>query len=274
MGRKFSLVHLTHIGWTPPEMIYVAALAGFDCVSPRTIPLGLPGERNYDISGNNRLYQTTKQALKDTGLRINDIELAKIDAATADVRKYEPHLEAAASLGVGNVITNIWVADRDFYTEKFAELCDLAAQFHMTVNLEFVTWAKVISLKEAKNTIDAVNRPNAAILIDLLHFHRSRVPLAELRELPEDTVRIAHLCDAPEEIPEDEKDLIHTGRAERLYPGEGAIGIAAVLSLLGDHVTFGIEVPNIVYTETVGATEHARRCLAKTKEYLAAHGVK
>lgn len=44
MKQRYSLVHLTNISCPPPEMIHVAAKAGFDAVSLRTIPMGLPGE--------------------------------------------------------------------------------------------------------------------------------------------------------------------------------------------------------------------------------------
>ncbi|MDR1509004.1 MAG: sugar phosphate isomerase/epimerase [Synergistaceae bacterium] len=268
MTRKFSLVHLTYINWNPAEMIYIASLTGFDCVSVRTICQGLPGEKNHDITGNNALFKATKQALADTGLSINDIELAKIDSGTTDIRKYECHLEAAASLGVKNVITNIWVGDSNFYTEKFCELCDIAKQYGITVNLEFVTWAKVTSLKAARKLIESASRANAAILLDTLHFHRSRVTLDELKECPKNMFRIVHLCDAPSFIPDDEKSLIHTGRAERFYPGDGEIDIAGIMRLLDEEITVGIEVPNIKAVEVIGATEHARRCLEKTKRYL------
>ncbi len=40
----YSLVHLTNINCPPPQFIYTAAKAGYDAVSLRTIPLGLPGE--------------------------------------------------------------------------------------------------------------------------------------------------------------------------------------------------------------------------------------
>ena len=50
MKHLYSLVHLTNISCPPPEMIRVAARAGYDAVSLRTIPMGLPGERPYDIA--------------------------------------------------------------------------------------------------------------------------------------------------------------------------------------------------------------------------------
>ena len=33
----YSLAHLTLIGATPPELVYIAARAGYDAVSPRFI---------------------------------------------------------------------------------------------------------------------------------------------------------------------------------------------------------------------------------------------
>lgn len=273
MAREYSLVHLTYMGWTPPEMIYNANLIGFDRVSPRTICMGLPGEKNYDITGDNALYRATKQALKDTGMAINDIELAKIDENTCDIRTYERHLEAAAGLGVMQVITNIWTPDEGAYTEKFAALCDMAAQYGMTVNLEFVTWAKVPALSGARKIIDAVGKPNARILLDMLHFYRSRVPMEELEACPEGLIGLVHICDAPPEIPTDEPSLIHTGRAARLYPGDGAVDIAGIIRRLKGDVVFGIEIPNAEMVERIGPTEHVRRCLVRTKEYLAANGI-
>ena len=68
------------------------------------------------------------------------------------------------------------------------------------------------------------------MVVDCLHFYRSRVQLHELEECPRSWFHYAHLCDCEAPIPTDEAALIHTGRAERLYPGEGAIPIAEIIS--------------------------------------------
>ena len=44
MERKFSLAYLTIPGVDPFDQIRIAAEAGYDYVSLRTIPMGLPGE--------------------------------------------------------------------------------------------------------------------------------------------------------------------------------------------------------------------------------------
>jgi len=267
--NEFSLAHLTVLGCPPPEMIYIASLVGYDYVSLRTIYMGLPGEANYDLSSNKELYRLTKTALNDTGLKINDIELAKIEDGV-DVSRYEPAFEVAAELGAKNVISSIWTDNKEFYLEQFAKLCDLAAQYGITVNLEFVTWASVKTLKEVKEVLRAVNRKNVGVMIDTLHFYRSRVKLEELDDIPKEWFRFAHICDGPEEIPADKESLIFTGRDARYYVGEGAIDIASIVNRVPQMV-YSIELPHIQRVKDYGYTEHARRCLVTAKKYLEEH---
>ena len=87
---EFSLAHLTVLGCPPPEMAYIAAMTGYDYISIRPIYMGLPGEPNYDLANNKTMLKQTKRALNDTGLKVHDIELAKIEDGR-NVRQYEPH---------------------------------------------------------------------------------------------------------------------------------------------------------------------------------------
>lgn len=72
MKHTYSLVHLTNINCPPPEMIRIAAKAGYDAVSLRTIPMGLPGERPYDIAKDPKLLRDTREAAKETGIWLHD----------------------------------------------------------------------------------------------------------------------------------------------------------------------------------------------------------
>ena len=65
MKHKYSLVHLSDISCPPPQFIYAAAEAGYDCVSLRTIPMGLKGEVPHDIAADRQLFQDTKKALAE-----------------------------------------------------------------------------------------------------------------------------------------------------------------------------------------------------------------
>lgn len=266
MKKTYSLVHLTDISCPPAKMIHVAANAGYDTVSLRTIPMGLPGELSFDIARDKKLFNETKKAVEETGVVINDIENAKIYDGV-NMKSYEPCIEAAAKLGIKHVLTNIWTPDKAFYTEKFCELCEMASKYGQNVNVEFVTWSSVKDLKTAKELLENSGCKNVGIVIDVLHFYRSRCTLEELDNMPKKWFNYIHLCDCEKEIPTDEESLIHTGRAERLYPGEGVIDMKGIAEKV-PHVVYGIEVPHLERVKELGYEEHARRALQKTKEYF------
>jgi sugar phosphate isomerase/epimerase len=271
MAPRFSLAHLTALGCAPPELTYIAARAGYDFVSPRIIMTGTPNEvgYNYALAEDPVLLRQTKRALADTGLTVHDIELIRISDGV-EVKSLLPAFEVAAELGAHHVLSSIWTPNRSFAIECFAELCDLARPFGLKISLEFVTWAEVVNLREVIEVLRAADRDNAGISIDLLHFHRSRVPLDELAQVPPDLFTFVHLCDAPGEIPQTKEGLIYTGRAERLYPGEGGIDIAAILTRMPE-VPYSIEIPHLARVKELGYAEHARRCLESSKAYFASH---
>ena len=269
MTRQFSLAHLTVLGCAPPEMTYIAAKAGYDFVSFRPIYMGLPGEPNYALAKNKEMLRQTKKALADTGVRLLDIELARIYDGV-DPKKYLPAMEVAAELGGRHVISSVWTPERNFAIERFAELCELAKQFGLTVNLEFMAFSDVKNLREVLNFLKAAGQENCGILIDTLHFYCARVALEELDEVPSELIHFAHLCDGPIDIPLTREGLIHTAREERLYAGEGGIDIAAILNRIPD-VPYSIELPHLTRVKEYGYEEHARRCLHAAKNYLSSY---
>lgn len=271
MAMQFSLAHLTAMGCAPPELVYIAADAGYDFVSPRTIMTPVDQGYNYDLASNKAMLRDTRRALDETGLKVHDIELVRI-VDGVDIATFRPAFEVAAALGARYVIASIWTPDRAFATESFAELCDVANVFGLRVSLEFVTWANVVNLREVTAILAAADRDNAGILIDTLHFHRSRVRLEELDAVPPEQFAFVHLCDAPEGIPETAQELIQTGRAERLYLGEGGIDIAAILARMPE-VPYSLEIPNAARVKELGYAAHVRRCLETAKQYLACHAM-
>lgn len=264
--KKFSIAHLTALRLPHYELIRIAAEAGYDYVSLRTITMGLPNEQSFHFYGNPQLTDKTRLALKETGLGLHDIELARIDSRL-NLEKFKHEFEIAADLGCKDVLSSIWMSDKSAYIDGFGKVCDLAAQFDMYVNLEFVTWADVDTLQKAVEVLRAVNRPNMGVMIDTLHFHRSRVALHKLDDLPKEWFRFAHICDAPEEIPNNIEDLIYTGRDARLYLGEGGIDIAAILRRIPCDC-YSIELPNLKNVAQYGEKTHIIRCLTTAKEYL------
>jgi sugar phosphate isomerase/epimerase len=266
---QFSLAHLTVLGCAPPEVTYIAARAGYDFVSFRLIPMGVAGEATFDITNKETLRQT-KAALASTGLTLHDIEVARISDGL-DPRRFLPGMEAGAELGAIRVITNNWATDRSFALDCYGQLCDMARPLGLTMDVEFVTFASGCkTLSDAVAFVGDAKRSNCGILVDTLHFSRSRVTLAELDRIPREWIHFVHICDAPADIPATDEGLIKTAREERLYPGEGAIDIAAVVNRLPP-VPYSIEVAHLARVKEIGYAEHAFRCLEAARKYLAAH---
>ena len=269
MKSKFSLAHLTVLGCPPPEMIYIAAMAGYDYVSLRPIYMGLPGEPNYDLAVNKDMMKLTKAALAETGVKLLDIELARI-FEDMDPKRYEPAMEVAAELGGKHVLSSIWTPERDYYLEKFGEVCDLANQYGLTVDLEFVPIASVNTLEAAVDVLKNVNRDNAGLMIDIHHIHRSGEAAEDLKKLPKKWFHFAHLCDAPVEIPAEKDEMTRILREARSYVGEGGIDVASYIHSMPE-MPYSIELPNLQRVREFGYAEHARRCLATAKAYFEAH---
>lgn len=268
MAQQYSLAHLTVLGCAPPEMTYIAARAGYDFVSIRPIYMGLPGEPNYALAENPEMLRATKRALADTGVKVHDIELARIHD-DMHPSKYLPAMEVAAELGARAVLSSIWTPNRVYAIEKFAEVCDLAKPFGLTVDLEYVPIAGVNTLAGAVEVLRAVKRDNAGLMIDTHHFHRARDKVEDLDGLPREWFHFAHLCDAPAEIPADRTEMTRILREARLYVGEGGIDVASILSRLPEMV-YSIELPNLARAKEFGYAEHAFRCLESAKTCLAA----
>lgn len=273
MTRQFSLAHLTVLGCAPPEMTYIAARAGYDFVSIRPIYMGLPGEPNYALAENREMLKQTKKALADTGVKLHDIELARIYDG-GDVKKYIPAMEVAAELGGRAVLSSIWTTDRSFYIESFGQLCDLAKPFGLTVDLEYVPIAGVFNLAGALDVLTAVKRDNAGLMIDTHHFQRAGDNPEALADVPREWFHFAHVCDAPAEIPSEREELIRIMREGRLYCGgeEGGIDVAGIISRLPE-VVYSIELPNLARAKEWGYAEHAHRCLETARKYLKEHGL-
>lgn len=269
MKRQFSLAHLTVLGLTPPEMTYVAAKAGYDFVSFRPISLGTVNEPEYPLAEDKALLRETKNALAETGLKVLDIEMVRIYDGL-DPKVYLPAFEVGAELGARHVLTASVTTDTNFMIECFAELCELAEPYGLTMDLEFLTWYNVSTLQEAIEVMQKVNKDNSGILVDTLHFHRSRVSINELETVPQKWFHYVHICDAPKDIPTTTEGLIHTAREERLYLGEGGIDVASILNRM-PNIPYSIEIPHAKRSKELGYEEFARQCLQTTKKYFENH---
>ena len=271
MVAQFSLAHLTALTCPPPDFIEIAAQAGYDFVGLRAIPVGAPNEPLYPLAADRTLFLRTQAAMKATGIRLLDIEVARI-VKEVTPESYLPAMEAAAALGARHVLSSAWCDDRAYIVDFFGRLCELAGPLGLSVDLEFVTWSGVRTLTEAADVVAATDCDNAGILIDTLHFDRSRTTAAILDSMPAHWFHFAQICDGPARYSTEVEELTRVGRAERLYLGEGGIDVAAILRRLPP-MPLSIEIPNLARLAELGPALFAKRCLDSARSYLAASSI-
>lgn len=264
MTHPYALSYLTVPGVTPPEQTYMAARTGYDLVSYRLFHLGVAGEPDINPT-DPQIIRDTKRALAETGLKCFDIELMRI-LRGLDPRDFLPAFEAGAELGASQVICSAWTDvrnDRKFIVETFAQICDLAAPFGLTVNLEFPAFSRLTTLDEVIDILERTGRRNQGVLVDTLYMHFNKAPLLALERVPPEWINFLHICDA-DDLAYTRDAMIQTARDARLYPGEGAIDFWAVNYLFPD-LPLSIELPHAKRIAEFGPEQHALNCLIAAK---------
>ncbi len=265
MRKEYSLAHLTAIQTTPLELVKIAAEAGYDYVSIRQIYLNVAGEVICDLAKDIEMLEEIERIMKETGLKVLDIELARIYDGV-DLESYRSAFEIGKRLGAKHVLCSIWTDKLEYAAEKFAELCDLANEYDLTVDLEGVPIAGVRDLKQTMNILKKANRKNSGLMIDTHHFQRAQDDVKELAKVSRNWFNYAQICDATKEIPTEREELIRIMRDDRDYLGYGGIEVDEILNSM-PVVPYSIELPKKTIADEFGYLEHARRCLNTAKEY-------
>jgi sugar phosphate isomerase/epimerase len=258
-SRQISLAHLTVLDTTPPELVTVAAAAGFRTIGIRLTATPSVGIPPYDILGEGPLLRETLLRLRETGVSVLDTEFLRFEPEQP-VGVPERFLEVSARLGARHVLVMSAEPDEARTIERFAELCDRAAPYGLRVGLEFAIYTGVRTLAHAAHIVARSKRPNASVLVDFLHFSRSGGLPEHLARVDPSLFRYAQVCDAVAEMPapDDTPALIREARTGRLLPGEGALPLAELVAALPDGLPLAIEAPCRA-TADLPAVERAQR---------------
>jgi sugar phosphate isomerase/epimerase len=267
MTRLYSLAPLTVADLAPPEVAVVAADAGYDAASFRLSPFRA-GEVQQPMLrtplGLSPMMRETKVRLEGGGLKVLDIEVMLL-TAERDPKQFAPVFEAGRELGAANALTLIDIADRGLAAEKFALLCETAAELDIACSLEFAAWLGIGTVQAAVAVVVAAAQPNGAVLLDSFHLFRSGGTLADVRALDRALIRYAQFCDAPALAPATFEQVSEEARFERRFPGEGELPLKAFVDALPADTPLGLEVPTRRLAETTGHVERARRALIAAK---------
>src|SRR6185436_1262444 len=138
-SRPISLAHLTVLDTTPPELVSVAAAAGFRTIGIRLTATPSVGVPPYDC-------------LHDTGVSVLDTEFLRFEPEQP-IGIPEGFLEVSARLGAKYVLVMSAEPAEARTIERFVDLCDRAAQYGLHVNLEFAVYTGVRTLAHAAEMI-------------------------------------------------------------------------------------------------------------------------
>ena len=257
--RHLSLAHLTVLDTTPPELVTVAAAAGFRTIGIRLTATPSVGVPPYDILSDGPMLRETLRRLADTGVSVLDTEFLRFEPEHP-VGVPEGFLEVSAKLGAKNVLVMSAEPDEERTIERFSELCDRAAKYDLHVCLEFAIYTGVRTLAHAASVVAKAKRANASVLIDALHFSRSGGLPAHVAGVDPSLFRYAQLCDAGPDMPgpTDTPALISEARTGRLLPGEGVLPLKELVAALPASATLAIEAPCRA-TAHLPALERAKR---------------
>lgn len=269
--RAFSLAALTVLELSPPAMVEVAARAGYDGVGLRLIP-ATPEEQHFPLTRDAALLHQTQKRLRDTGLKVLDIEILRLKPETEVSRDFRHVLEVGAELGASEVLVAGNDDDEARTIENFAALCELAAPLGLRPHLEFMPWTSVRNLVEARRIVEAVRKAghdNACLLIDAFHFNRSSSSLEELAQVPREWMHYMQLCDVAGPIPDDMAEILRQARHERCFPGDGDIDLPALLRTLPHDVPLSVEIPTEgLRRQGMSALARARQALERSRQLL------
>jgi sugar phosphate isomerase/epimerase len=259
MPRPISLAHLTVLDTSPPELVTVAAAAGFRTIGIRLTATPSVGVPPYDILSDGPILRETLRRLADTGVSVLDTEFLRFEP-DRPVGVPEGFLEVSARLGAKNVLVMSAEPDEARTIERLGELCDRAAQYGLHVCLEFAVYTGVRTLAHAASLLAKAKRSNASILIDALHFSRSGGVPAHVQQVDPALIRYAQICDASADMPgpTDTPALIREARTGRLLPGEGVLPLAELIAALPAGAPLAIEAPCRA-TADLPAPERAKR---------------
>ncbi|HEV2677368.1 MAG TPA: sugar phosphate isomerase/epimerase [Aliidongia sp.] len=266
--NPLSLSYYTVPELDPPKTVDVAAACGCDHVGLRLLG-GQPDGEQPPVMTDPVLRRMTLGRLKDTGVTVLDANTARLTPATV-VSKFRPFFEVASAFGARHALATADDPDRNRLSDRLAELCDLAAEHAMMVQLEFVPWMAIASVTDAADMVRRVGRPNLGIALDALHFDRSGGRFEELADMPPAWFAYMHLCDAPAEWAPDKAALLHTAVKERLFPGEGGIDLVGLLRALPANIPLALEIPTETLARTVPARERVARAVAAARRVAAA----
>ncbi|MEO5898568.1 MAG: sugar phosphate isomerase/epimerase [Ilumatobacteraceae bacterium] len=153
----------------------------------------------------------------------------------------------------------------------FGALCDRAGDHGLVVGLEFLPFTDVVSVHDARRIVEAADRPNGGVCVDIWHVERGVRDLDAIASLPGGRITGIQLSDGPHAPVNG--DYYTDCLENRLPPGAGAFDIAALLEAVrstGCAVPLSLEVCS--KAGWADAARHVGACAAGIRNIIAPSG--
>lgn len=235
-----ALAPLGFLELSPPELISIAAEAGFGSVAIRACA-ATPGGVAYPLEPGSAALCEVRARMQDTGTGLIQLEMVSLEKATVPA-DYEAMLAGGAELGCRRVVASGNDPDLALVADRLDELCEHAARYEMVVDLEFMPFRALMTLSQADALVTRAGADNARIMIDTLHLFRSGGSVELLRGIYPQRLGVVQICDAPRRAPPPDR-LADEAREARLVPGEGELPLVEVMRVLPADIVIAAECP-------------------------------
>lgn len=266
--RPVGLAQLSLLNTAPPDLVGIAAQAGFDFIGVRVRPV-TPTERPYDLQPGSPMLREALARMQDTGVTVRDIEFLLLDGS--DQRDaWLRMMEAGQALGASSITVAGGDPDAGRLLTTLSSLTEDGRDFGITPTLEAISYQPVASIAQAA---DLARRAGCNIVVDTLHFNRfvgaGAAGQWDALRAHAALVPLLQLCDGPVARPAGRDALITESRSEREVPGEGEFGLAEVVAALPDGLPVSAEAPSDRRAAELGELGWARRLRAGVDAVLA-----
>lgn len=273
-GRQVALAILGVLGTPPPDVVDIAADAGFDAI---TLRLG-GGSRDapdapetYPLIGDTEARRETIARMRRRGVGVLDVEVLRLNGDT-DMAAVRPMLESAHALGAPHLLVVGVEEDESRLVERFAALCAEAERQAVRPALEFMRMSSVQTVEDADRIVAAAGHPAGAVLVDSLHLARSGgtpADVAALAAAHPERYPYFQLCDGPAEPPGEASlhDLFDEAVNNRLAPGDGELPLLELIDAMPAGAAVSVEVPLAALAERP-PEQRARALMAGARRVL------
>jgi sugar phosphate isomerase/epimerase len=247
------------------QVLAAASAAGFDGIGVTVGQCLSALERGVDLERIPRLVE-------EAGLRIAELELVRLGETGALRHANNLVQELVTVLRPDRLHVAAWRGDRAQVTDEFAAVCHAVPS--VPVAFEFMAYNAVPGFTLAVDIAADTGAPNAAVVLDILHFFRTGTTFDKLTAEALGRVAVVQLSDVVERP---RGDALDEARHRRTFPGEGALDSVGFLSAVatacdGELPPISVEPINDAY-ELLPVAVIADRSMVATSRLLGAAGL-